>query len=357
MTTIITTTGISLIGNTRKEFKNQSPTETQMLHYLKANPIAASAESNSLLQIIQPGDHLVFLYTREAEQCASLLKEFFISEKAFKPFQIKVKELHLSANEADIETRGLRNLINTLIGEIEIAQRNKQNVIINATAGFKVLIAYSTMIGMIYNVPVKYLYEDFRRVVTLNPLALDWDTSLFLTYEDFFQWLDGAGEARQYQEVEQRLKALPDSEKIRSLLTEQDKDGYVYLSDMGEVLRRRFAQQTQEAENAPWPPEVKGVPIDDKIASSLLLSKHHPINKLLQFARKTAELPYVQEIVGGFFENTTLSRIKSSNEDGTIHLLWADNEKAQNLIISTTARGKLQTLKVANKIKEIMRDL
>src|SRR5579875_910813 len=205
MTTIITTTGISLIGNTRKEFKNQSPTETQMLHYLKANPIAASAESNSLLQIIQPGDHLVFLYTREAEQCASLLKEFFISEKAFKPFQIKVKELHLSANEADIETRGLRNLINTLIGEIEIAQRNKENVIINATAGFKVLIAYSTMIGMIYNVPVKYLYEDFRRVVTLNPLALDWDTSLFLTYEDFFQWLDGAGEARQYQEVEQRL--------------------------------------------------------------------------------------------------------------------------------------------------------
>ncbi len=79
MTTILTTTGISLYINTGREYKTSSPTDDMMRQYLRMKPQSASAEANSLLQIAQPGDHLVFLCTDtvNAQRCAELLKEFF----------------------------------------------------------------------------------------------------------------------------------------------------------------------------------------------------------------------------------------------------------------------------------------
>lgn len=107
------------------------------------------------------------------------------------------------------------------------------------------------MIGMIYQVPVKYIYEDFQTIVTFNPIAVDWDTSLFL-------------------------------------------------------------------------------------------------------CEKIAQLDCVEEIIGGFYENTTRTAIRRVSEDGSIVMVWADNTKGARFTIYTTARGKSQTLKVAQKIKEIL---
>ena len=81
------------------------------------------------------------------------------------------------------------------------------------------------MIGMIYQVPVKYIHEEFRSLVTFNPIALEWDTSIFLTYEAFFKWVDA--ECRTRQEVESYLKGHPDRERIEALLTSPDSDGLV----------------------------------------------------------------------------------------------------------------------------------
>jgi hypothetical protein len=67
---------------------------------------------------------------------------------------------------------------------------------------------------------------------------------------------------------------------------------------------------------------------------------------------KIAELDCVQACIGGFFENTTNTRLKVY-PTGSILLLWADNEKAERLTIQTTAWGQPQTLK-AQKIKEIL---
>ncbi len=210
------------------------------------------------------------------------------------------------------------------------------------------------MIGMIYHVPVKYIYETFQRIVTFNPIALDWDTSLFLTYNWFFQWLDE--EPRSQKEVEERLKALPDSEKekIQSMLTAPDEKGDIFLSPMGEALRRRFAQETEEAEKVKWPPEVQVKNVRDKIANSIVKHQHHYPKYTEEICEKIAQLPWVQAVIGGNFENTTRSCIKGINEDGSIRLLWADDEKASNVIVQTTAQGRPQTRKVAEKIKEIL---
>ncbi len=351
MTTILTTTGISLYTNTGRKHSTKTPTDDQMRQYLRTNPKQASSEANSLLQMARPDDYLVLLHTQtlEAKKCVNLLRDYFRNE-GYK--HVRLVPLEFQSSPQYIETTGLRNLIDTLINEIEDAQRKHQEVVINATAGFKAQVVYSTMIGMIYHVPVKYIYEDFQSLVTFNPIAVDWDSSLFLNHDAFFQWVDA--EPRTQGEVERYLQDYSDREQIKALLTAPDGDGFVFLSYMGDALRRKFRREIEEAALVEWPPASKVKNINDKIAPSILDQKHHSIKGDLQTCYKIAAIDCVEAITGGFYENTTRTALKRVDDDGNILLLLADNEKARRITICTTARGKPQTLKVAQKIKEIL---
>jgi putative CRISPR-associated protein (TIGR02619 family) len=351
MTTILTTTGISLYNNTKRNSKTDPPSDDLMRQYLRMNPFKASSEANSLQHMAKPEDHLVLLHTLtpEAVICVNLLLEYFRNE-GYK--HVRNVPLEFQDDPKHIETTGLRSLVDALISEIEDAQKKQQNVIINATAGFKAQAVYSTMIGMIYQVPVKYIYEDFQSVVTFNPIAVDWDTSLFLMYEAFFKWFDV--EPRTLKAVENYLKDYDEQDRIKALLTPPDKDEIVFLSYMGEALSRKFQCEVEEADSVAWPPATDIKKLEDKIATSMRNKKHHPIKGCLEACYKIASLDYVQEVTGGFWENTIHTRLKQAYPDGSILLLWADDKKAERLTIRTTAQGKPQTLKVAQKIKEIL---
>jgi putative CRISPR-associated protein (TIGR02619 family) len=353
MTTILTTTGISLLINAKRDLGEKNPSDEQILHYLRSNPDPASAESKSLLKMASPGDTLVLLHTEtpEAERCARLLVSFLQNQG----FQTRLVNIKMREDEAHLETQGLRMLVNTFINEIEQAQRDGQEVIINATTGFKAQVVYSTMIGMVYQIPVKYIYEKFQNIVTFNPMLLDWDTSLILSYNWFFKWIDE--EPRQQAEVTARLKAASteeDQKRILSLLTSPDTDGHVFLSDVGEVLFRRFKREQEEASVVADPPLSDITDPDIKIANSILRDKHHYPKGMREVSHKIASIPFVRQVIAGHFENTTLSRIKNVSDDGVIRMLWADSEKAGNLTIETTAQGRPQTLKVANRICELL---
>lgn len=352
MTTILTTTGISLKINTSRKYDVKEPTDDQIRQYLRTQPEQASAEANSLLQIASLDDQLVLFHTStsEAERCARLLQEFFINDKGFK--HVRLTKLEFQDDEKHIETLGIRNLINALIDEIEKAQKNGQEVIINATAGLKAQIVYSTMLGMLYHVPVKYMYETFKRLVTFNPVPLDWDTSLFLTYSWFFRWLQD--DFRTQSEVSQKLQSLQDADTIQALLTTPDNDDYVILSAMGIALQRKLEYEIEEAELAPFPPAATTATVSEKVSNAILHEKHHYPKTLRDICLKIASLTYVQEVTGGFFENTTRSQIKRPYPDGTISLIIADGEKASNLTVRTTAQGKSQTLKVALEISQLL---
>lgn len=294
MKTILTTTGISLSISAGRKYNTKEPTDDQMRQHLRMEPKSASAEANSLLQIAQPDDHIVLLHTDtpEARKCADLLQDFF-DNQGYK--HVRLVQLEFQEDAQHIETTGLRSLVDTIILEVERAQRKQHEVVINATAGFKAQVVYSTMIGMIYHVPVKYIYEKFQRVVTFNPIALDWDTSLFLTYNKFFQWIDQ--KERPQGEVAERLKALPDREKIQSLLTVPDENGDIFLSPMGEVVRQKFARETREAKEVPWPPDAQETNIQKKIANSIVKVKHDYPKNTKAICGKIAQLSYVEEII------------------------------------------------------------
>lgn len=351
MPTIITTTGTSLLGNATRELnknKGESFADDELQNYFKTvGPEKASAETKSLLTIASPEDEVVLLYTKTAngERCAREVSRYLKSKKWS---NVRLRELPLEENEAQFERRGLRELVNILIEEITKAQRENQEVIINATGGFKAEIAYTTIVGMIFQVPVKYIYQFFEQPITFPSLPVSWNVDLLLEYEDFFQWIDA--EPRKFLAVEQRLKALPELERnqVEQLLLPADENDEVMLSAAGDILWKRVAQQRELAElTADAPPSE--IPDADKISSSLNEVKHHFPKETREFAEKLAQVEAVEEIIGGHFENTTRKRVKRVYDDGSIHLLWADNEKAVNITIRTTARGQAQTWKLCDR--------
>src|SRR5216683_7899038 len=119
MKTVITTTGISLYGNTKRSLekqnpgKNLQPTEEQMRQYLRQEPEVASAEANSLLKMAEPGDSLVFLATAtpQTQLCTNLLKSFFMS-RGF--HDVNIVNLLFQDREEHIEKQGIRSLISVL---------------------------------------------------------------------------------------------------------------------------------------------------------------------------------------------------------------------------------------------------
>ncbi|HIK11560.1 MAG TPA: putative CRISPR-associated protein [Oscillatoriaceae cyanobacterium M33_DOE_052] len=349
MKTIITTTGTSLIGNVARHLKKEqkSVTDDELRHiFEQLQPAEASAETNSLLKIGTPEDEVVLLYTNTelGERCAKQV-EFYLKGQGWQ--NTRSRKLSLEQDEAQFERKGLRELVDVLVDEIEKAERQKREVIINATGGFKAEIAYTTMVGMIFQVPVKYIYQFFNQPITFPILPVTWNIDLLLEYENFFEWIDET--YRSYAEVEQRLKGIPDSDRVRALILPPDDEGYVYLSPAGNILWKRVQKQ-KEAADLELDPPASEVPPQDKISSSIQKVKHHYPDGTLQFALKLAELEPVEEIIGGHFEDTTLRRIKGAGEDGSIRLLWADNEKATNLTVRTTARGQAQTLRVCERL-------
>ena len=300
-----------------------------------------------MLKIASPEDEVVLLYTKtpNGELCTREVSRYLKSKKWS---NVRLRELPLEENEAQFERRGLRELVNILIEEITKAQRENREVIINATGGFKAEIAYTTIVGMIFQVPVKYIYQFFEEPVTFPTLPVSWNVDILLEYEDFFEWIDE--EPRKVFEVEQRLRAIPELERnqVQQLLLPADENDEVMLSAAGDILWKRVAQQRELAELVEDAPPSE-VPIADKIASSLKEVKHHFPKGTREFANKVAQLEAVEEIIGGHFENTTRKRVKQVYDDGSIRLLWADNEKAVNITIRTTARGQVETLRLRDR--------
>jgi putative CRISPR-associated protein (TIGR02619 family) len=229
---LISTVGTSLLSNApRHDFNPHSP---DSLHtFLQRCPQEASAESNALSRLAQPGDELVFLHsdTEEGARCSEALTRSF-AEQGFRVRGERI--VGLSYNEKGFVQYGLQKLVKLLAQEIREAQRAGQLPVINATGGFKAEIAYATAVGLVFGVDVCYIHEKFRDIVTLPATPMGWDYSLFAWYSDFFDWL--GTELRPTPDVQARLAGFP--EVLQQFL--QEEDGYTFLSPLGDAYLEAF---------------------------------------------------------------------------------------------------------------------
>jgi len=251
MHSLLVTVGTSLFSNAQRALGKSAGeiTDAQFAHYLhQSPPEEASAETNSIarllrLGIVAEGDRLLFLHsqTEEGRRCAELLQRNYQ-----KTFQVEKREINdLTYTESRFKMRGLRSLVAHLIEIIQTERNQERSPLINATGGFKAEIAYATLIGLLFHVPVYYIHEKFGDIVEMPTIPIAWDYSLFADHRQFFQWI--GSDYRLADEVEQRLRGLPS--EARLLLSEED--GYIALSPAGEAFYAAFEERRARVHAVP----------------------------------------------------------------------------------------------------------
>ncbi|MCL4513810.1 MAG: putative CRISPR-associated protein, partial [Candidatus Eremiobacteraeota bacterium] len=164
---IITTVGTSLLGNIKRDRKLEKPTDQDLSNYLRhTNPVEASAETNSLSRLLVEGNEIVLVHseTDEGKQCAEMLGKHFESS-GYKVTLHKVR--YLSYAESQFKMRGLCSLVGDLCELIRQEQKAGKEICINATGGFKAEIAYSTLVGLLFDIPVYYIHDAFHDIIEM----------------------------------------------------------------------------------------------------------------------------------------------------------------------------------------------
>jgi putative CRISPR-associated protein (TIGR02619 family) len=233
------------LSNAKRDLKVEKPDDQQLANYVRhTDPEKASAETNSLSRLLQTDDRIGFLHsqTDDGKRCAETLRRHYEGEG----YVADLREVpDLTYTESRFKMRGLRSLVATLIDLIRNERKQGREVLVNATGGFKAEIAYATLVGLLFDVPVYYIHEVFRDIIEMPPTPISWDYSLLADYEEFFEWVFERD--RPTGEVEARLKGLP--AEVRLLLTEVD--DVTILSPTGEAFYEAYLDRAQEAESVP----------------------------------------------------------------------------------------------------------
>lgn len=359
MRTLIISVGTSLLTNRTQQavpswqpWRQGEPLPSQhlALSYLaQAEAVEASAETNTLAQLEVGGDdRLVWLHsdTPEGRWCAQVLHRHLAATVRESTL---AQATGLGYGERSFEERGLRNLVTAAVEAIRDGHE-AGSVAICATGGFKAEIAYLNLVGTLLGVPVHYIHERFRTLITLPPLPIGWDHSLVERHRTFFDWIDG--EPRRTAEVESWLKAAPD---LRQLVSEAD-DGHSFLTPAGTLLYGAFKAIGSDGPRAVWPAACTDAPAAKDLVST---EPHHRPPGWERWVERLTGIDCVCTVRydrNGHGTTGRFSRIYLEDPaTGALGIIFGSAGNALPLLVETTARGAAQLALVRGYLEREMR--
>lgn len=284
-------------------------------------PTALSAELNSLAAMEAGSDDSVVLVATEtedgrvcAELCAERIAQHFGCEVSIR----QVDGLQVSDREA-FARRGIPGLFAALR---EIIGPNPEyagdRVVLNASGGFKGVVPYITLFGLMHRIPVTYIFEFTNTLITLPPAPVHFDWDLLAKARDAFLRLrsEGAMPRERFFELLSGADHL-DRERIATLLEEED--GLVTASPIGElVFESQHSAEGQVLINPVLAEKLEAAPRDARRTmegllrkvsdplwrsahvhrfkgTDLLVSKPGPVSERLAYTPRGREI-YVAEI-------------------------------------------------------------
>jgi hypothetical protein len=174
----------------------------------------ASAEIKSILKIVEELKEDVEVYLLATDTVLSvlaceLIEQFFTPNGnayvhddckitvTFKPqFDIICD---LQVNNSKLFKAGLTNLIQRLYGISSLDSTadtdyyTNKGYILNVTGGFKGIIPFMTIFGQVHRVAVKYIFEDTNELLTIPPIPISIQNSLFDDFGEQFISLEEEG--------------------------------------------------------------------------------------------------------------------------------------------------------------------
>lgn len=143
----------------------------------------ASAELNSLNRLgLCEGDEVILLATDTADgrACAETLS--LVLTKHWVGLRVTVERVEgLQVRDAKrLREIGLTRLMQVVLRYVEDPQRKHGGgLVINPTGGFKGVVPFLTVVGMIFRVPTVYVFEFSDALIHLPPLPINFDLQLF----------------------------------------------------------------------------------------------------------------------------------------------------------------------------------
>ncbi|MEI7556911.1 putative CRISPR-associated protein [Candidatus Chlorohelix sp.] len=305
--------------------------------------LALSAEIKSLLSAeIAASDEVVLLHSdnKLGQVCAEMLKEILELDKwvGCSVDVRRISDLQVQ-NFERMNKKGIRNLYEVVIGLIKAkgGEYNK-NIILNITGGYKVVVPYLTILGMLYNFKIIYIFENSNELITLPALPIKYDEELLLSAEEFLKKLfaDGLLPADTFPKyLEQRR-----DEYIPAIIIESD--GELMLSAFGELLYQRFVQDYPEDL-----PKCKEKPEEKRLA----FKDGEDKPPIVALARRLILSPFVCEIVNSIpFHPGEINRIRPNQnfENGLVEIVLPKTDKGLGMVIRTTGRNPAETKQIAD---------
>ena len=83
-----------------------------------------------------------------------------------------------------------RRCLNEIADYQVVGSRGDSNVVLNPTGGFKALVPYTVLIGMLKNVPCRYIFEQSTTLLELPPLPVEFSRSRFEAFRPLFERIE-----------------------------------------------------------------------------------------------------------------------------------------------------------------------
>jgi putative CRISPR-associated protein (TIGR02619 family) len=199
------------------------------------------AEINTLAEIgkrehIALSEVVFFVSDTDDGRATGKVLETYVQERLDLKAKAVVVEGLQDARPEDFKQRGLRNLVRAIGKEVHGAQ--PENVLIDATGGYKAQIAIAVLMGQVLDIPVLYKHERFSQIIDFPPLPVSFDYEFLGRHADLLVELE-----RTSLLTDVDLEGL--DPKLRVLLDEETIDGQrcCALSFIGQIYLTGYRER------------------------------------------------------------------------------------------------------------------
>lgn len=252
---------------------------------MNRNISETSAEIKSLVKMgLEKNDKVILLSTDtiDGKLSAEIVKRYLSQNSLCDERSISIEVVDgLQAKDGQrFRKIGLINLFNLL------TRFEHDNVVFNPTGGFKSVVPYLSLMGMLFNKPVQYIHEDSNDVISLINIPLLIDEDIIFRVEDKLRRIENESSISK----EEWMEGLDYYDRrFDSLIEEQEKE--ITLSGIGLIFWERFKS------NYPEDLERDNRPANQKENKLLQIGvSHHGIDRLLKIADRLLISPFVHGI-------------------------------------------------------------
>ena len=161
-----------------------------------ADAAQASAELNSLCKLgIGTGDRIVLLSSDNlpGRICAEAIGQCLQERFGILPKDIEIKRIEglQVHDEKLLREAGLKNLVKAMLSYLaDENYRYSYDIIINPTGGYKGIVPFLTILGMLYGRKSVYVFEWAKQLITLPPLPFSFDLNIYNRVRDALLYLE-----------------------------------------------------------------------------------------------------------------------------------------------------------------------